>query len=208
MARCFGPRWTLFGDTLYNGTFAIMSLSLVFSIGQHLVDQFNTASRIFRANPVIAGLVNLAALFCLLPPETGLENLRWFGVAGLFVALLVGLASTRLFLLFFSFKQLHLHLRGGAPDIALPRTFSSFLPGILTLLVFAAAGTLLQGTGTSLHELAYHYIRLPFDAVHDGLERGMLYILSLHVLWFLGIHGANVLDPITHDIYGAGHAGQ
>lgn len=81
MARCFGPRWTLFGDTLYNGTFAIMSLSLVFSIGQHLVDQFNTASRIFRANPVIAGLVNLAALFCLLPPETGLENLRWFGVA-------------------------------------------------------------------------------------------------------------------------------
>lgn len=203
MAHCFGPRWTLFGDTLYNGTFAIMSLSLVFSMGQHLVDQFNSSSRIFRANPVIAGLVNLAALFCLLPPETGLENLRWFGVAGLFVALLVGLASTRLFLFFFSFKQLHLHLRGGAPDIALPRTFSSFLPGILTLLVFAAAGTLLHGTGTSLHELAYHYIRQPFDALHDGLERGMLYILSLHVLWFLGIHGANVLDPITHDIYGA-----
>ena len=31
----------------------------------------------------------------------------------------------------------------------------------------------------------------------------MLYILSLHALWFAGIHGSNVLDPITHDIYGA-----
>ena len=203
MAHVFGPRWTLFGEILYSGTFAIMSLSLVFSIGQHLVDQFNSASRIFRANPVIAGLVNLAALFCLFPQSASSDNLRWFGVSGLFVALLVGLASTRLFLFFFSFKQLHLHLRGGAPDIALPRTFSSFLPGILTLLVFAAVGTLLHGTGSSLHELAYHYIRLPFDALHDGLERSLLYILSLHVLWFLGIHGANVLDPITHDIYGA-----
>ena len=25
-------------------------------------------------------------------------------------------------------------------------------------------------------------------------------------LWFLGVHGANVLDPITHDIYGAAMA--
>ena len=203
MVRCFGPRWTLFGETLYSGTFAIMSLSLVFSIGQHLVDQFNSGSRIFRANPVIAGLVNLAALFCLFPQSTSPEYLRWFGVAGLFVALLVGLASTRLFLFFFSFKQLHLHLRGGAPDIALPRTFNSFLPGILTLLVFAGVGALLHGAGSSVHELAHHYIRLPFDALHDGLERSLLYILSLHVLWFMGIHGANVLDPITHDIYGA-----
>lgn len=44
---------------------------------------------------------------------------------------------------------------------------------------------------------------MPFDAIGEGLGRGMLYILSLHALWFAGIHGANVLDPITHDIYGA-----
>lgn len=202
MARCFGPRWTLFGEVLYNATFAIMSLSLVFSIGQHLVEQFNTRSRIFRANPVIAGLVNLSAFFCLLRQGSGVDSLRWFGVSGLFVALLVGLLSTRLFLFFFSFKQLRLHLRGGAPDIALPRTFSSFLPAILTLLVFAVAGVLLHRAGSSIHEIAYASIRLPFDALHDGLERGMLYIFSVHALWFLGIHGANVLDPITHDIYG------
>ena len=48
MAHVFGPRWTLFGETLYSGTFAIMSLSLVFSIGQHLVDQFNSASQVFQ----------------------------------------------------------------------------------------------------------------------------------------------------------------
>ncbi|WP_035052160.1 hypothetical protein, partial [uncultured Desulfovibrio sp.] len=84
MVRCFGPRWPLFGETLYSGTFAIMSLSLVFSIGQHLVVQFNSGSRIFRANPVIAGLVNLAALFCLFPQSTSPEYLRWFGVTGFF----------------------------------------------------------------------------------------------------------------------------
>ena len=75
---------------------------------------------------------------------------------------------------------------------------------MLTVLVFAALGAAMQTfVGMSLHEALYQIIRMPFDAIGEGLGRGMLYILSLHVLWFAGIHGANVLDPITHDIYGA-----
>ena len=204
MFRQFGPEWRMFGQILKDATFSVMSLIMVFSIGHHLADQFNHDNPVLRANPVIAGLVAFTAFFCLLQQDGDALNRRWLGVAGLFVAILVGVFATRLFLYFFSIKRLHLHLPGGTPDIAIPQAFNAFIPGMLTVLVFAALGAAMQTfVGMSLHEALYQIIRMPFDAIGEGLGRGMLYILSLHALWFAGIHGANVLDPITHDIYGA-----
>lgn len=204
MAAHFGPDWPLLGNILKDGTFSVMSLIMVFSLAHHLTLQFNGAQAVLRANPVIAGLVAFASFFCLLQPEDGALPLRWLGVAGLFVAILVGILSTRLFLFLFSFRKLHLHLPGGASDIAIPQAFNALVPGMLTVVAFAACGTLmLSETGMSLHEAVYRLLRWPFDSIGEGLGRGMMYILSLHGLWFAGVHGSNVLDPITHDIYGA-----
>ena len=150
-----------------------MSLIMVFSIGHHLTDQFNHDNPVLRANPVIAGLVAFTAFFCLLQQDGDALNRRWLGVAGLFVAILVGVFATRLFLHFFSIKRLHLHLPGGTPDIAIPQAFNAFIPGMLTVLVFAALGAAMQTfVGMSLHEAVYQIIRMPFDAIGEGLGRG------------------------------------
>lgn len=203
MQQHFGDHWNTLSQLLLNGTFSIISLIMLFSIAQHLAEQYNERNPIYRAPPIIVGLVSFISFFCLLPQEGDLFTVRWFGVAGLFVALLVALAATSIFLFFFSFRRLHIHMPGGTPDMASLRAFNALLPGMLTILVFAAVGLVTQSAGTSVHETVHRLIRLPFDHIGDGLGRGMLYILSLHLLWFAGIHGANVLDPITHDIYGA-----
>ncbi len=97
-----------------------------------------------------------------------------------------------------------MYLPGGTPDFALPDMFNSLLPGILTILVFAFGGLLVHHfLETTVHEAFNAMLRRPFDIMGDGFSRGMFYIFSLQGLWFFGIHGANVLDPITHDIYGA-----
>ena len=153
MFRQFGPEWRMFGQILKDATFSVMSLIMVFSIGHHLADQFNHANPVLRANPVIAGLVAFTAFFCLLQQDGDALNRRWLGVAGLFVAILVGVFATRLFLYFFSIKRLRLHLPGGTPDIAIPQAFNAFIPGMLTVLVFAALGAAMQTfVGMSLHE--------------------------------------------------------
>ncbi len=203
MQQHFGDAWITFSQIIKNGTFSVMSLIMLFSIAQHLAEQYNETSPIFRAPPIVAGLVSFISFFCLLRQEPEVFTIRWFGVAGLFVALLVALLSTSLFLFFFSSRRLHLRLPGGTPDMASLRAFNALLPGMLTVLVFALIGFVAHMTDTSIHELVHRMIRLPFDSIGDGLGRGMLYIFSLHTLWFAGIHGANVLDPITHDIYGA-----
>ena len=128
MFRQFGPEWRMFGQILKDATFSVMSLIMVFSIGHHLTDQFNHDNPVLRANPVIAGLVAFTAFFCLLQQDGDALNRRWLGVAGLFVAILVGVFATRLFLHFFSIKRLHLHLPGGTPDIADPAGLQRFHP--------------------------------------------------------------------------------
>ncbi len=205
MLEQFGPNWQLFGQSIKNGTFAVLSLIMLFSLGQHVAERFNTGHPLHRVNPIIAGLVSFVSFLCLLQQDMNLTSLdsRWLGVAGLFVSMMVGLLSSHVFLLLYRIRGLHFRLPGGNPDISITQTFSALIPAMLTVLLAAATGTLLQAVaGTTVHELVHHLIRMPFDAIGDSLGRGILYILSLHLLWFAGIHGANVLDPITHDIYG------
>ena len=206
MLEQFGPNWKLFGQCIKGGTFAVLSLIMLFSVGQHVAERFNASHSLNRVNPVIAGLVSFVSFLCLLQQGLGQTTLdtRWLGVAGLFVSMMVGLAASHLFLFLYGFKRLHLRLPGGTPDLSIIQTFSALVPAMLTVLLAAILGTGLQTlAGTTVHELVHELIRMPFDAIGDSLGRGILYILSLHTLWFAGIHGANVLDPITHDIYGA-----
>lgn len=207
MLELFGPNWQIFGVSIRNATFAVMSLIMIFSLGQHLAEQHNAKNPLTRTSPVIAGLISFVSFLCLLQEnfEAGFFANRWLGVAGLFVAMIVGLLSGRLFLALFSCKRLR--LPGGAPDLVIYQSFNALLPGIITVVIFASIGVGVPAlTGVAIHEAVHNLIRMPFDHVSDGLGRGMMYILSLHSLWFFGIHGANVLDPITHDIYGAAMA--
>lgn len=207
MEQYFGPDWRMFGTVLFNGTFAIMSLLMLFTLGHQLAEQRNAKNPVFRVNPVVSGLVSFVSFFCLLPQETAMLSKHWLGVAGLFMAITVGLLSTKLFLFFFSFKRLHLHLPGGASDVTIPQVFNALIPGMLTVAVFGSvcvATRLL--VDSSVYDIVYNLIRMPFDNLGDNIQRSVLYVAALHGLWFLGIHGANVLDPITHDVYGAAMA--
>ena len=202
----FGQYWVVFCQIIRSSTFAIMSLIMLFSISHYLADNFNAKSLLTQITPVIAGLVSFVSFVCLLVQDMDSSLLanKWLGVSGLFVASIVAVASSRIFLFLMSIKKLRLYLPGGTPDVAIQQAFDAFLPGMFTVLVFVGLGTFIGvAANTTLPEVIHDLIRIPFDYIGDGLGRGILYILSLHILWFFGIHGANVLDPITHDIYGA-----
>lgn len=207
MAETFGPNWKFFGNVIWSSTFAVMALTMQFSVGTHIADHYNAENPQTMVRPLIAGLISFATLLSLIAMEDGALSPRWMGVSGLFVALVVSITSVKLFLFLYSFKKLRLYLPGGTPDFALPDMFNSLLPGILTVGIFSGAGLGLHAfLGTTPHEAVTSLIRAPFDIMGDSVRRGIFYIFSLQSLWFVGVHGANVLDPITHDIYGSAMA--
>lgn len=207
MQDTFGPNWRFFGNVLWSSTFAVMSLTMQFSVGSHLAEQYNARNPSNMVSPIIAGLISFAVLLSLIAMGDGTLSTHWMGVSGLFVAFIVAVLSVKVFLFFYSFKRLRLYLPGGTPDFAVPDTFNSLSAGLLTILVFAGSGLLLRAFfDTTIHESVHILLRMPFDLLGDSVQRGMFYITSLQALWFVGVHGANVLDPITHDIYGAAMA--
>ncbi|SBW09410.1 PTS system protein [uncultured delta proteobacterium] len=207
MESVFGPDWRFFGGVIWSSTFAVMSLTMQFSVGTQIAQHYNDENPRNMVSPLIAGLVSFATLLSLIAMESGGLSPRWMGVSGLFVALIVAVTSVKLFLFLYSFPRLRLYLPGGTPDFALPDMFNSLVPAILTVTIFAGGGLIIHAlSGTTIHEAFHTLLRRPFDIMGDGFSRGMFYIFSLQSLWFFGIHGANVLDPITHDIYGAAMA--
>ncbi len=40
-----------------------------------------------------------------------------------------------------------------------------------------------------------------FNRMNSGLPRTILYVLLIHIFWFFGIHGTNVLEPVAVDIF-------
>ncbi|OXS28668.1 MAG: PTS fructose transporter subunit IIA [Desulfovibrio sp. MES5] len=206
MEAHFGPNWRMFGEIIHHSSFSVISLIMLFPLGQHLAEQFNDQKPFMRISPPMVGLVAFASYLCLLRGHIGevADVTRWMGVSGLFGAILMGYLSARLFFFLFSCRRLQLNLPGGTVDAVIPLAFNALIPAMLTVTFFALIGTLTHAYGgISLPEIIHKVIRMPFDYIGDCLGRGVLYIFSIDLLWFLGIHGANVLDPITHDIYGA-----
>ncbi len=201
MLGLFGPGWKNFGGTMWNATFGVMSLIMAFGISQFMAEQHNRLHPTRYINPAIAGLVGFGALMGLFEMPSGQIPQMWTGVAGLFVAILVSVLASRLMLALGSIKKLRLHLLAGSPDQTIPQSFEAMIPGAITVAVFACAGAALSLWEVSLHGLIHDILRYPFERTGDTLGRGLLYTGAIQVLWFFGVHGANVLDPITHGIY-------
>lgn len=203
MQSCFGPDWKMLGQALTNSTFSVISLVLLFLLGQSLAAAFNKKHPFVQISPVVSGLVALTSYLVLLQAGT-LDILpnHWLGVPGMFMALLVGLLSTKIFFTLFRCERLRINLPIGTIDATTPLVFNALLPAILAILFFA----LLGATASLYSEMhiagALHQsLRIPFDYIGDSFSRSILYVFSVDILWFFGVHGANVLDPITHNIF-------
>ncbi len=207
MHSLFGPEWTNFGQVVWNGTFGLISVISLLSIGYFMSERHNQSKPTMQSSPMITGLICLASLVSLITVQGGSLAQQWTGTAGLFSAIIVAVLASKLFLFLSGKGWLRLLMLGGNTDFSVPLAFSSILPGALTVSVFSLAGLLIYSvSGVSAHEALYELIRIPFGWAGEGLGRALLYVLSLDSLWFLGISGANVLDPITQAIYNSAAA--
>ncbi|MDR1889435.1 MAG: EAL domain-containing protein [Zoogloeaceae bacterium] len=201
MARLFGTHWKTFGGLVWQGTLGIITLPMLAGISYHLAIQHNQEHPLQPTHPMIATMVAIASLFIIIPMEGTNGLTYWLSTPGLFVAILVALTSTRLFLWLSDSGRLHIRIYSEGQDTAIPQALSCLLPGLITLLLFAVLyGIFFQLTGSSLHQFIHACILYPFSIIQNNIDSGAVYLFITHLLWFFGIHGPNVLDPLTHGL--------
>ena len=219
MFEFFGPTWKTAGIWLFNSTVGILSLVLSFSVSYNLIELHNETHSLRQVNPILGSMVAFTTVLLLMQPfdSTRSDLWQWSGVSGLFVSLLTACLSTSMMLAFSRIRKLRLRLSAEEADQIIPQTFEILIPSLLTLTIFVIiklaiaeaislveAALPLQDNHVPIdnpHQLFYTLLKFSFSEVNSELGGALLYSFLSQVTWFFGIHGPNLLAPITHDVY-------
>ncbi|HWR60131.1 MAG TPA: PTS sugar transporter subunit IIC [Clostridia bacterium] len=180
------------------GTFAIMTLVVVFSIGYNLAKSYSV-------DGLAAGLVAVASFITVTPQahgEAGWGYIHWgyLNATGLFTGIIVALISTEIFVKLMK-KKLTIKMPDNVPP-AVGRAFAAVIPGIAALYLFAIVGHIITTVGAnSLYDIIYNAIQQPLQGFSQGLGSAIILAVLLNVFWFFGLHGGNIFDPIINALY-------
>ncbi|SCY36496.1 PTS sugar transporter subunit IIC [Alkaliphilus peptidifermentans] len=180
------------------GTFAIMTLLVVFSTGYSLAKGYDV-------DGLAAGLVSIGAFIAVTPQihgdaSWGYIHFGFLSATGLFTGLLVAILATEIFV-----KLTKRNIVIKMPDTVPPavgRAFAAVIPGIAAVYVSATVAHLISTIGnTSLYDLIYNTIQVPLQGLGQGPISAMIAAMLINLFWFFGLHGANLLDPIMNTVY-------
>lgn len=187
--------WKDFGGGVWNGTFAIMSLLVVFTISYHL-------AKSYEKDGLSAGIVSLSALLILYKPtkDGGAVPLEFLGGQGLFVALIVALVATEIFVKLAGNPKLIIKMPEGVPP-AVAKSFAALLPSIIVLAITAAVKQIFGAIGIpDIHKALFSALQAPLQGVMGSLGGLLVLVLVQQFLWFFGLHGSNILAPIINAV--------
>lgn len=195
---------SIFGDT-QTVALTIMSLFVSFAIG--FFYDYKTSDDTLES--LYTGLVTLSAFLILTPfakvvegvadPVTGVIPLNYLGAQGMFLAIGGG----------FIFGKMYIALRNKDISIKMPdsvppsvsKSFSALIPISITLLIVTAINYVFGMTDYgNAQDFIYHVIQAPLTKVGTSLPGTLFAMVSVHFLWFFGIHGHltinSVFDPM------------
>ncbi|WP_341785246.1 PTS transporter subunit EIIC [Lactococcus garvieae] len=185
-----------------NATLGIVALIVVFSSAYSYAFELKRNEKNSQLNPIIATLLAFAAYFVMVPNNVNYLDTKadivegfstsFFSYEGMFTALIVGLIAVALFARFTQSK-FTIKMPGNVPQNVFD-SFFSLIPISGVLLIFGAIRIALQSLGyVSLLQMISEVLIKPLLTVGTGLPAILIVILLQQILWFLGLHGFNIV---------------
>ena len=198
MDRIFGSGWVQFFELVRSGTTGIFSLFLVVSVS-YSYGTLQCRKDNNPVHPLIASFTSLGAFIVL----SGMGNPGFttdrFGIDGILTAILVSAAATILFGKLSSVRIFRIHSFAAGGELAAGSVIGAIIPAAVTIAVFAfAAHSIYDISGIlSIQGFLSGRIRRLFLNIKHPAGAVTLYELLKELLWFAGIHGSNVLEPVA-----------
>jgi len=197
MAMIFGgEEWKGFGGAVWNGTFAIVSLLIVFTIAYQL-------ARSYDKDGLASGVVALASLITIMQPTSTDWGIPfgWVGAQGLFIAIILALVSTEIFTRLLGNKYLIMKMPESVPP-AVSKSFAALFPAMIVISIFGLIKVLTVVSGMpDIHQAFFDLLQEPVSKMANTLGSAVAVALIVHVLWFFGLHGSNILEPLMQAVY-------
>ena len=199
-------------DGINMATIGTFSVYISFLIGYFLSGSYGN-------NKTFGGLISLAAFFLMLPIQTssqfGGDGLEYLGTSGLLVAIAVSLIAPMVYNFFASKEKLKISMPDSVPP-AVAKSFNDLFPIVFTLIVLgliqpiwgaiafsSGIGGYINTAGERVITENYFLISAINTAIAQpllGASNSLAFVLVFEflfaLLFFFGVHGANVLAPI------------
>ena len=188
------------------GTFGMISIFATITITYHLAKSYDS-------NAISASIISLAAYLSAVPQmaiftlENGTEaagwgfiNYKYVNASGLFVAIIVSLLATELFVRLSRTDKLIIKMPEGVPP-AVSRSFASLLPGIITVILVTLVAVIINLIASqNVFDLIANSIMKPLTNASGSLGFGFVIVFLTHLLWAFGIHGPNIFEGILQPL--------
>jgi PTS system cellobiose-specific IIC component len=199
----------IFGN-VYQATLGIVALLIVFSTAYNYAKELMKKQPEANINPLLATLLAFAAYFVMVPNNVnfadstaeiiqGYAN-NFFSYEGMFTALIVGLLAVFIYSLLAKHK-IAIKLPGNVP----PNVFDSFfalIPISLVLLICSVLKVVIEAFHfNSFMALVSQLFVQPLTSVGTGLPAIIVVILLEQILWFLGLHGFNIVWGVVSALW-------
>ena len=187
-------------------TLGIVGLIVVISSAYSYAVELKQRDENKSMNIIIATLLAFSAYFVMVPNNVNFADPKakviegfassLFSYEGMFTGLIVGMLAVALFAAF-SRSKFTIKMPGSVPQNVID-SFFALIPMAEVLLLFGLARIGLQAMGyASLIQLIATVVIKPLLTVGTGLPAIIVVILLEQILWFLGLHGFNIVWGIV-----------
>lgn len=164
-----------------------VSVYMAFLVGYHY-------GREMQLSPPHVGINSLICFFLILNVHGNMADMTYFGSKGLFCAFITAFLSVKIFMLMH-----HMSERFMAGLSRLPKqiyqSFFSLIPTFVCVSLFTAMTAVFALTPYgSFPEFVYQTLQQSVSAyLGDSIWGLMCAYILVHILWFFGIHGGNIV---------------
>ncbi len=187
-------------DLLYDSTMGLMSVYLSCTVTYCYASTFHDVKSDFKITAVIA---SLGCFLISFGAPMGSFRFADFGALGIASAIICALAATTLLYWFSRWKlfQFSFYADGAAQQFQ--AVVSMIFPMMFTLVIFALFSKAVQlstGEQNLNYFLSNLFVNL-FQNISAELLRGILFVVLLNGLWFFGMHGGNIMEPVAQSFF-------
>ena len=193
----FGGYIRATNGNIWTGSFMIMSYLVSFTIPYAFAKNKGV-------NELATGLLGFATFIILMPGIDGAWGLpnAWAGTNSLFVAIANGLFVAELFTRLFGNDKLIIKLPEGVPP-AVAKSFAALLPSLIVIVVVSIIKLIWVEAFDvqNIMEFIMNLIQKPLVGMANTLPAAIVVAFFNHFLWFFGLHGSNILEPLMQTLY-------
>lgn len=126
---------------------------------------------------------------------------KYMGGSGLFTAMIFGFISVIIFAKLMQ-KNIIIKMPESVPP-AVSKAFAAIIPATVALYVVGIIYYVFNRfVGMPLIDWISETIQAPLLHMSQGYGAIFLIVLLVHVLWFFGLHGTNIMSPVLQTLYG------